>query len=256
MVTNLLLVWVTKNWTVYDWEKIRGSFTKKLKAIEYWYQKRTFSKCYFTRTLTLRKKETFIRMSQPSSGIGSFSIESLIANSASSPRFGRFLGNNLMFMPTSAVPQSPVNISPEMALPFQHLMHHPYLSARAMLPANYFPARSHSFGPLQSWSGLHQLYSGKMAPVQSERMMSPSTSSESPTGSPSPVGVCHAKAADIIDNNRAPPRGMFHSSYWFKEIYIYINTFMFIFKDLKKNNFINFYYKILNALKNIKGHIS
>lgn len=152
-------------------------------------------------------------MSQPSSGIGSFSIESLIANSASSPRFGRFLGNNLMFMPTSAVPQSPVNISPEMALPFQHLMHHPYLSARAMLPANYFPARSHSFGPLQSWSGLHQLYSGKMAPVQSERMMSPSTSSESPTGSPSPVGVCHAKAADIIDNNRAPPRGMFHSSF-------------------------------------------
>lgn len=31
---------------------------------------------------------------------------------------------------------------------------------------------------------------------------------------------------------------------------------MFIFKDLKKINFINFYYKILNALKNIKGHIS
>lgn len=148
-------------------------------------------------------------MTQPSSGIGSFSIESLIANSASSPRFGRFLGNNLMFMPTSAVPPSPVNISPEMAIPFQHLMHHPYLSARAMLPANYFPSRSHSFGPLQSWSGLHQLYSGKMAPVQSERMMSPSTGSESPTGSPSPVGVCHAKAADIIDNNRPPPRGMF-----------------------------------------------
>lgn len=185
-------------------------FYKEIESKRVLIPKRTFSKCYFNGTLKLsRKKETFIRMTQPSSGIGSFSIESLIANSASSPRFGRFLGNNLMFMPTSAVPPSPVNMSPEMALPFQHLMHHPYLSARAMLPANYFPARSHSFGPLQSWSGLHQLYSGKMAPVQSERMMSPSTGSESPTGSPSPVGVCHAKAADIIDNNRPPPRGMF-----------------------------------------------
>ncbi|XP_062570821.1 homeobox protein GBX-2-like [Saccostrea cucullata] len=143
-------------------------------------------------------------MSQPSSGIGSFSIDSLIGNGANSPRLGRFFSNPLMFMPTNTVPPSPLNFSQEMAFPLHHLMHQQYFGSRPMFPGNYFPARGHPLGTTQSWPGIQQLCAGKskLPPMPCERMQTPSTGSDSPTGSSSPVGIFQNRATEISEKRQ------------------------------------------------------
>ena len=96
-------------------------------------------------------------------GIGSFSIDSLMAPSVN-PRFGQFMCNGYMYVPPVANHPSSLNPT-ELSLSLQNFAQHPLLSSRAMFPGGFNMAASRPqnfmMGSMHPYGMVPQFYPAK-----------------------------------------------------------------------------------------------